>query len=723
MPRFEIILVLLFVFTTTHAQTTLELVPYSTIQYNFEKALTQIDVFGMTPERHVIGQYPAKKPWWAIFVGTPGTTKNWFPINRLKNTMCGEVYDLAFHSIGSIVNGGADERDYIHYLPASGMFSDLASYPEPRREEWRSCSTDNSIKCVELEITPSDKLDLSALFFREDSLIHVGKNICGYGPWVREDTHNNHPEIHPSELMWWKSDQSYFFYSILDASKRFDDPSHYSLPDSIDIDWKPWATGPLDIVYMIAFYIDDPTSDKVAFSILMDDNVNSGLVDLESLTIDDQVDETLSLLWGGTSYDVVRINEMSEFDDFVAVDLKLSEDPNSSGRICGLLSLNLRLENSVDDYGHSIIEVVKNKYVDDLPFESEVAINLETQIGRHQDIIDMAMRKSEYAVNRGTKRIFENLDITDEKMIFTAHEGSMVKMRKMDGKEVGDFSTMDSVHSYEYNPYESTYFFISNEDDSIEYVLSELELTVLDSDVKVIVRDEMKIEKSYYLNTRSLDESEPVSMDLPREVLITIFPGLKYKGKSDIEDMDEYVLLQNKLIYENEAYEDLRLDFNKDSIRVVDLNDDNKVYTGQGLWKILRRVDSYDTEVLVNGRINLKFRKPGIYQIKLKGILSCSKRDVSAEIEIEAHTGALTFKGLAAHLANSENISGDESDYYISLLRDFNNPESFDERLFQSLSLKDQMIVTSYLQFTEDDMTMDQEELSYFTELLLLKKE
>ncbi len=31
-----------------------------------------------------------------------------------------------------------------------------------------------------------------------------GKEVCFYGPWVREWFHHNRPEIHPSEMIWWK---------------------------------------------------------------------------------------------------------------------------------------------------------------------------------------------------------------------------------------------------------------------------------------------------------------------------------------------------------------------------------------------------------------------------------------------------------------------------------------------------------------------------------------
>lgn len=91
----------------------------------------------------------------------------------------------------------------------------------------------------------------------------IGKKIAVYGPWIWDEGHCCHPEIHPAEQLWWNettaAEKSYNLNVVCDASRRFfwrnqmDDGSKL----------KPWAEPPIKGLFAIAFEytLPGPTAD------------------------------------------------------------------------------------------------------------------------------------------------------------------------------------------------------------------------------------------------------------------------------------------------------------------------------------------------------------------------------------------------------------------------------------------------------------------------------
>lgn len=81
----------------------------------------------------------------------------------------------------------------------------------------------------------------------------IGKKIAVYGPWIWDEGHCCHPEIHPAEQLWWNETSSnekvHNLNVVCDASRRFfwrnqmDDGSKL----------KPWAEPPIKGLFAIAF--------------------------------------------------------------------------------------------------------------------------------------------------------------------------------------------------------------------------------------------------------------------------------------------------------------------------------------------------------------------------------------------------------------------------------------------------------------------------------------
>lgn len=111
---------------------------------------------------------------------------------------------------------------------------------------------------VQGEVTPALSFRNSKFFppqGRESECPLVGKNICLYGPWVRDFGYNAQREIHPAEAIWWRttpgSNADVRLVLVQDAAiLRFTDNAHYDFDEDHDgttdfnPHWAPWVTYP-----------------------------------------------------------------------------------------------------------------------------------------------------------------------------------------------------------------------------------------------------------------------------------------------------------------------------------------------------------------------------------------------------------------------------------------------------------------------------------------------
>ena len=126
---------------------------------------------------------------------------------------------------------------------------------------------------MEVEITPDEDFYKNPWFPRPKDAKWLksvrglspleGTTICTYGPWVYEKAHGNRPEIHPSELYWWReaASGSLFLMLLQDDSDRFDRPNNYRPRSS-----KPWSGCPRSAKFRIAFDAD-PADGPLVFEL------------------------------------------------------------------------------------------------------------------------------------------------------------------------------------------------------------------------------------------------------------------------------------------------------------------------------------------------------------------------------------------------------------------------------------------------------------------------
>ncbi len=134
---------------------------------------------------------------------------------------------------------------------------------------------------IECEVTPASSLRNNSFFpqkGQEDECALVGKNICVYGPWVRDIGHNNQQEIHPAEAIWWQNvtgnNSDIELVLVQDAAcHRFAEIADYDFDEDHDgtndyeAGWVPWVQYPQTEEIKIPFQYDSHTGRYIIISI------------------------------------------------------------------------------------------------------------------------------------------------------------------------------------------------------------------------------------------------------------------------------------------------------------------------------------------------------------------------------------------------------------------------------------------------------------------------
>lgn len=154
----------------------------------------QLGVDAEDPESAMIGPFPAKKTVLGL--------DNWFPLNDRKQVLCGTLDHFNFF------DGFGDEADWNNFFFPNERFAFILEEPRASflSKDWHDCAG-REASCLEAEVTPDERRYENILNSKSSDRSRLeGRELCTYGPWVREAVHGNRPEIHPSELYWWRED-------------------------------------------------------------------------------------------------------------------------------------------------------------------------------------------------------------------------------------------------------------------------------------------------------------------------------------------------------------------------------------------------------------------------------------------------------------------------------------------------------------------------------------
>jgi hypothetical protein len=278
-------------------------------------------VIGRDPYREDIGFDPENKE--IIF-----SFANWFPVDGHKHTLCGPIHRF------EVYDGLGDEIDHNHFVvPNASHAFILQEALSSLGQDVQDCGSPNN--CMEAEVTPDGAFFGNPWFFRDTSLpagassVLTGREGCFYGPWVIEWAHGDRPEIHPSELAWWKSESTgpkdvFRLFVLQDDSHRF----------------VRWASPPMDAEFRIAFEtpVDGP---EQTFDVFEEDAWKRNVLtsqDPPSLWDADD-DTTHTLVLDGRT--LIVANERQTRDDDIGV--RFRELCQDGGRLRGYVSLRTRV--------------------------------------------------------------------------------------------------------------------------------------------------------------------------------------------------------------------------------------------------------------------------------------------------------------------------------------------------------------------------------------------
>lgn len=324
-------------------------------------------VEGFDPVRSVIGYPPAEKNWpWPL-----GYKNNWIPLDYKKQVCCGILEDFKTY------DGRDAEMDWNFHILPNDEFSFLISKALPFREKSVFMSDKGWHKNnrgqyrLEAEITPDQSL-FNNVFFpirtsdkkSNDPVIGLeGKEVCFYGPWVREWFHHHRPEIHPSEMIWWRENKGYYLMLIQDDSNRFDEKDEFDLNDGLLPDnWKPWAAPPLTAQFRIAFEID-PRASKLPYRMDIREVYKRFVVTKEDAKAFADADNGTSHALVIENKTLLVVDEQQENDDDLGVKF-VGISKRADGVIQGYLQITTKVggPDLRGDEGYHILYVQKNKF-------------------------------------------------------------------------------------------------------------------------------------------------------------------------------------------------------------------------------------------------------------------------------------------------------------------------------------------------------------------------
>ncbi len=324
-------------------------------------------VEGFDPVRNNIGSRPAEKK----IKDLPGSgyKNNWLPLSAQKQVCCGKLENFKTY------DGTGDELDWNFFILPNDDFTFLITETLPFKEKTFLMSSSGWHKnkrgqyLLEGEVTPDQSLYQNVFFpikkkkgrKSHDPIIGLeGKEVCFYGPWVREWLHHHRPEIHPSEMIWWKESKGYYMMLIQDDSNRFDDEGDFDLDGIGNNSWKPWAEPPLTAQFKIAFEVN-PSASKLPFKMDIREVYKRFVVTKDDADASKDSDNGTSHTLVVDNKKLLVVNEQQENDNDLGVKF-VDITKRTDGTIQGYLQITTKVggPDLKGDEGYHLIHVASN---------------------------------------------------------------------------------------------------------------------------------------------------------------------------------------------------------------------------------------------------------------------------------------------------------------------------------------------------------------------------
>ncbi len=359
----------------------------------------QLGISAKNRTRHYIG-------WSAV--GKDGAVgvaagRNWYPISDHKQVHVGKLCEVGFFdAVGETAWPKSwfvdrDEKDFnLHVLPSSpySYQIDKTIIRYDRNMEFGGFidCVDNWVKCgtllaMEGEITPDDAFLsnsnnpwLGNKSGNGTSALFLNQNIGMYGPWIVEEVHCNHPEIHPVEMLWSETSNPNVKYLCIfqDDSDRF---GYYAdFPDYTDAETMynnipiekykkefaeakakvhPWAPSPISAQFFVAFQIDPSSSSKLNYTINVETSreVSTALAASKIPSVE-YMSKTRVIKKNGV--ELFKVTELQPNENDIAIRFELFKKKNSE-LILGYMVISAAVSRDLDGKeGYMVLKLTKS---------------------------------------------------------------------------------------------------------------------------------------------------------------------------------------------------------------------------------------------------------------------------------------------------------------------------------------------------------------------------
>lgn len=298
-----------------------------------------LGVLGLDPVGHRIGPSPAYRT---------GLGMNWYPVDVFKQNFCGTLHRFNYY------DPWGDEADWNNFIIPNDHYGYILEdvLPLADGDDVHDCARTDD--CLEAEITP-DQAFYEFPWFRKstDSSWLRGAPLCTYGAWVWEEAHGNRPEIHPSELYWWKANPNLTYLLMLqEDSNRFDRQGDFAVSSPVPSWWRPWSAYPRTGQFNVAFEI---TANGTPVTYDITDSTTQGVWKRHVVTpgdprwhMDADDGKEHAIQYEGNT--LLMVNELQQNDDELGVRFKeVCRDPQNASRIQGYISIQSKV--GINDRG------------------------------------------------------------------------------------------------------------------------------------------------------------------------------------------------------------------------------------------------------------------------------------------------------------------------------------------------------------------------------------
>jgi len=290
--------------------------------------LAQLGVDGTDVYGHWIGGFPNDSKQFLPNIN------NWYPLGVEKRTLCGQLHHFNFY------DGYGAEGDWNNFMIPTPAFRHLLEDAKIHgtSDEWHSCA--GTLDCMEAEITPDESYYENVFNSKASGTSPLeGQVVCTYGPWVREWSHDNRPEIHPSELYWWRNQLpnrrvAYTLMQVQEDSNRFDREDDYDFGapwDDPPSGWHAWSENPRTNRFRIAFELN-PAATAQTFQVRRLESAR-----VQTRWNDQTLGSTHDLQYNGKN--VLRVEELLPNENHVGVAFSSICRNAANNRLQGYIAL------------------------------------------------------------------------------------------------------------------------------------------------------------------------------------------------------------------------------------------------------------------------------------------------------------------------------------------------------------------------------------------------